>query len=157
MMDLQNPHVPTVGHISVTLKGEGKDATWIVFHGKPDYVRAQIMDVMGMDEHDGPLYDLINQATTLFKGASNVSAGLGGRVINGNNANKRVVGGPAWDEPQGEPAEPVDLNALRLSKAIEAATEAKALQELYARNKEAFVGNAELFAEWNAKGKSLSS
>lgn len=159
-MDLQDPHKP--GQISVTIKGDGKDATWIVFHGNVAEVRRQIVEVFELTEEGdekAPLYDLVNEATRTFKTTGNVSSALGGRVIGGgSSAKKPAGGGSAWEQAANTPQEDaVDINVVRLTKAIEAATDVASLKELFARDKAHFDANPELLAEWKAKGKSLSS
>jgi len=155
-----DPNEP--GRISVTMKADSREGTWIVFHGSPAEVRDQIIDVFALteEETDGPLYDLINEATRLYKAAGNVNSTLGGRVVGGTKS-ETTKSGSAWDRAAGNggnaPAEPeVDPNVVRLTNAIEGATDVTTLKELYARNKAHFDGNAELFAAWQAKGKSLS-
>lgn len=160
---MTNPHEP--GRISVTLKQDGKDGTWVVFHGSPEEVRQQIVGLFPEfdGQTDAPLYDLINEATRLFKAAGNVSSRLGGRVV-GNKAasgNESSDSGSAWDRVAGNGAEPqqepeVDPNVARLQREIEGAADVAALRELFARNKAAFDANPDLVADWKAKGKSLS-
>lgn len=164
-MDLQDPHVlPKPGHMSVTLKHDGKDGTWIVFHGIAADIRKQIIDAFDMQgQEDAPLYDLINEATRVFKSTGNITSSLGGRVVGGKKSEGAPPsgGGSAWQQAAagnaGEEEEPVDINVVRLTKAIEEVTDVTVLKELYARNKAHFDGNAELFAEWQAKGRALSS
>lgn len=159
---MSNPHEP--GRISVTLKQDGKDGTWLVFHGSAAEVRGQITDTFVMeDDGSAPLYDLINEATRLYKASGNVTSALGGRVIKGGDSNdaKQSGTGSAWDRAAGNgaetPTEPeVDPNVVRLTAEIEAVTEVPALKELYARNKAVFDANPDLIAAYKAKGKSLS-
>lgn len=159
MVAEMDPHKP--GHMSVTLKQDGKDGTWIVFHGTAKDIRSQIIATFDMEgQEDAPLYDLINEATSTYKATGNLNSSLGGRVIKKGDASASSKGGSAWDRATGAGApqeEPVDLNVVRLTKAIEDATDVPALHNLYARDKAHFEANAELFAAWQAKGKSLSS
>jgi len=150
-----DPHTP--GRISVTIKGDGKDATWLVLHGSPKEVHRQIIEVFDLsgESDQQSLSDLIVEATALFKGQSNVRSTLGGRTIPKGDGGKPAASGSAWEQAANE--EPVDINVVRLTKAIEETTDVDSLKVLYARNKAHFDGNAELFAEWQAKGKSLSS
>ena len=151
-----DPHEP--GRISVTLKSDGKDGTWIVFHGNAAEIRSQIVHAFDLQEEaDAPLYDLINEATRIYKAASNTSSALGGRVLSRNAESTPAGGGSAWDRVgNGAPAEPeVDPNIARLLGEIEAATTVDALRELYARNAAHFT-DADLMSAWQAKGKSLS-
>lgn len=159
MVAEMDPHKP--GHMSVTLKQDGKDGTWIVFHGTAKDIRSQIVATFDMEGQDeAPLYDLINEATRTYKATGNLNSALGGRVIKKDGASASDKGGSAWDRATGAGApqeEPVDLNVVRLTKAIEDATDVPTLHNLYARDKAHFEANAELFALWQAKGKSLSA
>lgn len=159
---MSDPHERGDG-ISVTLKQDGKDGTWLVFHGSPARVREQIIDVFpGIDpEHDAPLFDLINEATRLYKAAGNLNSTLGGRVVGKGKSEGNAPTGSAWDRAQaGNTAEPepeVDPNVTRIEAAIEEAADVASLKELYARNKVHFDANPDLLAAYKAKGKSLSS
>jgi hypothetical protein len=158
--EMGNPHEP--GRVSATFKQDGKDGTWIVIHGTPAEVRRQVIEVFDMEgQEDQPLYDLINEATRLFKASGNINSALGGRVVGQKTSeDKRPSGGgSAWDRAasgEGE-AEQVDPNVTRLTAEIEGVESVDALKELYARNKVHFDGNDDLMAAWKAKGKSLSS
>lgn len=154
-----DPNEP--GRISVTLKQDGKDGTWLVMHGSPAEVRAQIAEVFDLNEEqsDGPLFDLINEATRLYKAAGNVSSGLGGRVVGGSNGSARSGSGSAWAQAAGNGAEAepeADPNIARVEAGIEAATTRDGLREFYARNEAVFKANPELVDAYKAKGKSLS-
>jgi hypothetical protein len=151
-----NPHTP--GRVSVTFKQDGKDGTWIVVHGSPAEVRKQIVEVFDMEGQDEqPLYDLINEATRLYKASGNITSTLGGRVVGGGSKSTEDKpsgnGGSAWDQPQEDAPDP---NVVRLQQEIEGCTSVDALRNLYARNKAEFDGNADLMSEWKAKGKALS-
>lgn len=159
---MSNPHEP--GRISVTFKHDGKDGTWLVVHGNAAEVREQIIEVFQMEaEADAPLYDLINEATSLYKAAGNARSSLGGRVIppSQQQSEKPQGNGSAWERVgsgASAPAEPeVDPNVARIEAAIEEATDVTSLKELYARNKVHFDTNPDLLAAYKAKGKSLSS
>lgn len=134
--------------MSVTMKQDGREGTWIVFHGSPDRIREQIMVTFELEASnwDAPLFDLINEATRIYKTAGMVTSTLGGRVIEGNGRAER---------PAAEPK--VDPEVARLVVAIDAAADVAALQDLYARNKATFAENADLTETWKAKGKSLSA
>ena len=150
-----NPHEP--GRVSATFKQDGKDGTWIVVHGSPAEVRKQVIEVFDLQgEEEAPLYDLINEATRIFKASGNINSALGGRVVGGKKSEEKSSsnGGSAWDQPQEDAPDP---NVVRLQQAIEDCTDVDALKVLYARNKAEFDGNADLMAEWKVKGKALSS
>ena len=155
VMEIGSPHEP--GRISVTLKSDGRDGTWIVFHGNAGEIRRQLIATFDIEDAEGaPLFDLINEATRIYKSTGNVSAGLGGRVV-GKKSDGNAATGSAWDKvAEGEKPEPeVDPNIARLTAAIEAATTTDALRDLYARNAAHFA-NPDLLAAWQAKGKALS-
>lgn len=149
-----NPNEP--GRISVTLKGEGRDATWIVFHGSPGEVRAQVMEVFDLPDESSKqsLADLINEATSLYRATGNVSNRLGGRTLGGGaSAWDRTSNGNGGSTPQPE----VDPNKVRVEAAIDAAATRDELKELYARNEAVFSAHADLLVAYKAKGKSLPS
>jgi hypothetical protein len=159
---VSDPHERGDG-ISVTLKQDGKDGTWLVFHGSAARVREQIIEVFpGIDETgDAPLFDLINEATRLYKAAGNINSTLGGRVV-GSKGKSESNGatGSAWDRAAGNTAdaEPeVDPNVARIEAAIEEATDVASLKELYARNKVHFENHPDLLTAYKTKGKALSS
>lgn len=148
--------------MSVTLKADGKDGTWVVFHGTPARIREQIIETFQIEESkDSPLFDLINEATRIYKAAGNVSSGLGGRVIafpgGKDSSAEQAPAGSAWDRAQSAPEPQVDPNVVRLQGEIEGAASVDALRELYARNKAAFDEDADLMTAWKAKGKALSA
>lgn len=155
------------GGISVTIKGDEpggkfndakKPGTWIVFHGSPARVKEQIIEVFALTEGlDRPLFDIVNEATELFKASANVTSGLGGKVLNPGTS------GPAWQEAQSSPAEPAapeksaeELTIERLTAEVAAVTSVADLQQLWARNQEAFK-NESLMEAYRAKGKALSA
>lgn len=141
--------------VSVTIKHDGKDSTWLVFRGSVEAVREQIIECFGMTETEGlTLHELSVEATRLVKATSQVANGLGGRVLKGGSqsafAQAREGGGSA-------PAPAKEDEDVPLKGMIEAATSVAALKTLWAENKAAFDADPELFAAWKAKGKSLSS
>lgn len=185
---MSDPHEP--GGISVTIKGDEpggkyndpkKPGTWLVFHGSPAKIREQICEVFQIEAGDRPLYDLINEATDIFKSSATVSSGLGGRVLDsgkgsslpqgssfggGDRAND--TGGDVWaqaaakqgQQQQQQPAaeqqkseEDVDpiLAALENCKSV------AEVQQVWAENQSAFNSNPDYMAAYKAKGKALSS
>ena len=144
--------------MSVTLKHDGKEGTWIVFHGSPAMIREQMLATFpGLEATaETPLYDIVNEATRMFKASGNVTSALGGRVI--PSGNRSSQSGSAWDSGSaGNSDEPKPgPEVVRLTAAIEAAEKVEDLHDLYARNKAAFDENADLMSEWKAKGKALS-
>lgn len=163
---MSDPH--SEGGISVTIKGNepgGKfnDAkvpgTWIVFHGSPARVKEQIIEVFSLTEElDRPLFDIVNEATELFKASGTVTGQLGGRVLSDGQSS-----GPAWQEAQSSPATPAapektdeEKQVERLTAEVEKATSGDELKQLWARNQEAFK-NEGLMDAWKAKGKALSA
>lgn len=159
--EMGDPHKP--GYMSVTIKSDGKDGTWMVFHGTVAEIRRQIVEVFDLTQEgdeQAPLYDLVNEATRLYKASGNLNSALGGRVIGSGSSAKTSSGGggSAWEKAANTPQEDaVDINVVRLTKAIEAATDVASLKEIFARDKAHFDANPDLLAEWKAKGKALSS
>jgi hypothetical protein len=155
------------GDISVTIKGDepgGKyndaksPSTWIVFHGTPAKVREQIIDVFQLDgtANDRPLFELVLEATALFKAAGNVGQKLGGTLLpqpSGEAANGAQAGAetPPWPTGGTAPQTPAVDPILQ---AIENATSTDELKQLWAENQAAFA-DAKYMDPWKAKGLSL--
>lgn len=140
------------GEVTATVKfGKGYDDPWLVFRGDPDQISEQVIASFGLEETEGlTLAELIVNASKQAQAVRAASAGLGGSVISQGNGRRN-----AWAEAAGstEPAQP-ERNPLYGK--LEEVTDVAALKELYARNKAAFDGDAELLAAWKAKGKSLT-
>ena len=64
------------GTISVTLKGEGRDAAWIVFHGTPEQVDHNIDYV----KNHG-LFEKVVEVEALYKASGTVAQKLGGKFV----------------------------------------------------------------------------
>jgi hypothetical protein len=64
------------GTISVTLKGEGRDAAWIVFHGTPFQVTQNITEVI-----DNGLLERVIEVEALYKASGTVAQKLGGKFV----------------------------------------------------------------------------
>lgn len=150
-----------VGGISVTIKGDepgGKynDAkspgTWIVFHGSPQRVKEQIIEVFDFDAEASQrsLHHLVNEATKVFKAVSSVGQSLGGTVLS------KGEGEPA-SQPASEPKAEEDDETAPIKAMIGAASSRDALKKIWAENKAVFDANPSLMDEWKAKGKSLPS
>jgi hypothetical protein len=168
---MSDPHEQS--GISVTIKGDepgGKyndpksPGTWIVFHGTPARVREQIIEVFELpaEASERPLFDLVNEATKLFKGAANVSKTLGGTVLNdGQGGGSQPASGDVWDQAaaarngatqqqEEKPAADPILTALENCKTV------AEVQQVWAENQAAFNANPDYMAAYKAKGKSLS-
>lgn len=134
--------------ISVTLKQDGKDGTWIVFHGSPERVGEDIAQTFGMSPETVADMDLVGQvveATRVYKGMATVGRVLGGRQTKG--------GSEAW--AQARDAAPAEPARDPLYVDIEEQTSVDGLKKLWAENRATFDNDAELFAAWKAKGKSI--
>lgn len=176
MAETSDPHEP--GGISVTIKGDepgGKfndpksPGTWLVFHGSPARIREQLIDVFALDAEacaGRPLYDLVNEATVLFKAAANASKGvtsngLGGKVLS-SSPSSSTGSGDVWDQAaaqQGQSqsapaAEKEDVDPIL--SALEACRTVPEVQQVWAENQSAFNSNAEYMAAYKARGKALS-
>lgn len=139
MTDPINP-----GGVSVTVKGEGKDLPWMVFHGAPETVLTNLSAIFGDGTEtlrDVP--SLAAQAHVDWNASINVAKGLGGRVLS-------IVKDKKADET---PAEEDPRNGLLAE--IAAITDPAELPKLWAANKAAFE-DADLLAAWKARGKELT-
>ena len=105
-----------VRNISVTLKGDGKDATWVVFHGSVAAVREQIEEA-----RESGLFDLINEVTAEYKAVGNVVQKLGAKVVDG--------------EAKAEPSEDDHIKGL-----IEAASTVAELTDIWVRYQDKIKG-----------------
>lgn len=167
------------GGISVTIKGDepgGKynDAkvpgTWIVFHGSPARIREQIIEVFEFedDAKTRPLFDLVNEATRLFKASAHVTNGLGGKVLSAGPAAASQPAGEAAAQPTGDvwsqvasaqqgaaPAQEEEA-ADPLLVLIDKAPSVAELQQIWAENQAAFQDAAYMDA-YKAKGRALSA
>lgn len=178
------------GGISVTIKGDepgGKfndpksPATWLVFHGSPTLVKDQIIEVFDLDAStkDRPLYDVVNEATKLFKAVNSVGTQLGGTVLNSGNkpatsaplpvgssfgggdranddvwakaasGNTPAPAGPPWEEEKTEDKDPV-LTALANCQTV------KDVMQVWAENQTAFNSNPAYMEAYKSRGKELS-
>lgn len=159
--------------ISVTIKGDepgGKyndaksPSTWIVFHGSIDSVKLQIarafhISTDGLAER--PLYDLVNEATDLFKAAANASRGLGARALPSSppastgvfaqavaQQQAQAPAQPTATQPEPEPVDPI-------LAALEAARSIPEVQQVWAENQAAFNSNPAYMQAYKTRGKAL--
>lgn len=170
--------------ISVTLKSDepgGKfndpksPGTWIVFHGTPSSVKDQIIEVFDLDAaaKERPLYDIVNEATKLFKAVNAVGGQLGGTVLSKGNdvrpggaaEQAKPEGGtdgvwaqaegntsttPPWEEEKKDDVDPI-LAALENCKTV------ADVQQIWAENQSAFNSNPDYMSAYKTRGKALSS
>lgn len=166
--------------VRVTIKyGKGYEETWAIFTGLPREVREDICEFFGIDSASVSglnLNELVTEATSLAHAMGNVGAALGARPIDretGKPAQRKgdapatnddgspfVGGSDPWAAdsvpPVGEQPAAEDPNA-RLRSAIEAAETVEALKLLWADNQEALSADAELLAQWKARGRTLKA
>ncbi len=174
---MSDPHEQ--GGISVTIKGDEpggkyndakKPGTWIVFHGSPARIKEQICEVFEIEAGERPLYDLINEATDMFKASATVSQSLGGRVLSqggGASVQQQVQGdgGDVWAQAaaaQGQqqsapPAEEKKDDVDPILAALETCKSVAEVQQVWAENQSAFNSNPAYMEAYKAKGKALSS
>lgn len=137
------------------------DNPWITFRGTPESIRESIVAVMGWtaeDTNDLTLAALVYNAQRDVTAIGSAGNGLGGRVISEGKAS-----GPAWEEAKSSPAEPAapeksaeELAVERLTAEVAKVADVAELQQLWARNQEAFK-NEGLMAAYKARGKALSA
>jgi hypothetical protein len=173
---MSDPHEP--GGISVTIKGDEpggkyndakKPGTWIVFHGSPAKIREQIIEVFEIENGaDRPLYDLINEATDLFKASATVSQNLGGRVLSQGNGEQQQQpassggSGDVWAQAAAAKGEQAPQQEAKEDKdpllgVIESCKTVAEVQQVWAENQAAFNDNPDYMAAYKAKGKALSA
>lgn len=147
---MSDPHNPR--GMSVTLKGEGKDPTWLVFHGSPASVKEDIIEAFNLTGEfaDLSLHELQVEATRIHKATANVSRVLGGRPVPASSESSTA----AWNDARAEPVVPV-VNPL--IERIASLTTVPEVRDLYARNEAEFKADADLLALWKAKGKELAA
>lgn len=137
--------------MSITLKQDGKDGTWAVFHGTVEGIREQIEAFFGYDrDEELKPFDVVLSATQDYKASGRVASGLGGRTLGASKSADAFAA--ARGEAPAAPAEPV---RNPLYDTIEQMGSVEALRTLWAENRAAFDAEPELMAAWNAKGKSL--
>lgn len=141
--------------VTVTIKGDGRDAPWTVFHGSVDYVcQAMIVTYALEGMENESLHNITNAANALVKlGGTVVRPGetesLGTSAKDGNviDASQRFAN-------KGE-VDPIEQAYKRLSPEIDQAADIESLKEVWARNKDEFSANPKLMEEYTAKGISL--
>lgn len=138
--------------ISVTIKQEGRDSTWLVFRGESiDKVRDALIGAFGMDPEsvDGlTLNEVSIMATSIAKGASSAAQGLGATPV------KKA----AWSKAKNESAQqqPAEVKEHPMLAQIRDCGDVSSLKELWAANKAVFEAEAEIMSAWKARGKELS-
>lgn len=143
--------------ITATVKMDGKDAPWLVFHGAPSEVRSNIIEAFGMDAEavqDWTVLDLTVEASRVAKAQSNVAHGIGGRPLTKGEGQSKAP--EAWEAARSGQVEPEPEQRNPLFDAIEQAGTVDELKALWADNKAAF-SDGELMAAWKARGKSLQA
>lgn len=170
-----DPHEP--GGISVTIKGDepgGKynDAktpgTWVVFHGSPAKVKEQICEFFGLEfseNYQRPLFDLVNEATNLFKAAANASRTLGASVLTKSDGTPAQSSSDVWQQAQqGETSPPWPTEEKKAEPkvdpviaAIEGCSSVADLQQVWAENQDAFNANPSYMDTYKAKGRALTA
>lgn len=145
--DHGDPHKP--GGMSATLKQEGKDRPWLVFHGSPASVARDIKATFPeLAESDESLADLVNEAQRLFSAVGNAHRTLGARPA-GNNKN-----GSAWAEARGDSAPAEQKPEPTLAEIIEALESVEEAKELWLDRSDE-IKSASLVEAWTAKAKAL--
>lgn len=149
--------------ISATIKfGKGYEEPWVVFRGTAAQIKADMIDVFGLDagEYTGfSLSELIINVRNQAVGLNAIRKELGGQVIKPGGAAKPTApaaGQDVWADAGGSPATPQGPSVEEiLTKEIDAQTGREALKKLYGENKAAFDASETLLAAYKAKGKSL--
>lgn len=137
---MSDPHEKS--GLSVTLKQDRKDGTWVVFHGSVSRIREDMAEALDIP-NEGSLGDMIAVATAKFKGQGNVAAILGGKPVQGESS-----------EPQ-QSSE--DRTAEAIKAAIAAAKDMDALKDIWARYKEHVKQGSEVYDLFQAKTKEVQA
>lgn len=148
--------------VTVTIKeGKGYEASWFVFRGSNEQVKADLIQFFGLDPATSAkltTFEVTNNARQVAQGLATVAATVGAVVIDGGT-NPAVAGGTPGDDPwaaaASEQAAPADPNAALLSQ-IAAAASVADLQTLWVDNQGAF-SDAAVMQAWKDKGKSLTA
>lgn len=154
------PWNPEAGEVSVTLKHDGKyEAPWMVFRGRPESVKADILAAFGWDTEAGEgksLYEIALQADRQAKAEYAVQSQAGGRVISKERKRSSTSANVDTDAASSEQQTSDTSEAGNpLADQIAAINNVDDLKKLWAENQEAFQ-DGDLMDVWKARGKELS-
>lgn len=164
---MADPWAERAQGLSVTIKvPESRkyagDSPWLVFHGSPGFIREALVETFapGDDVAGLPLFELVIECQQLASAVAAVKQGLGGRTVRpgssgGSAAFAAARGDSVASEGGSAATPPVEPERDPLFGSVEAAGSVDELKSLWATNRAAFDGNAELFEAWKAKGKAL--
>ena len=146
---MTNPHEEN--KVTATIKHQGKDAPWLVFHGSVQGIKDNLIEAFTMSDEakELNLHELVLDAQRMVAGSGVASSVLGGRPTRTNPSTTA-----AYAAAESTPAEPV-VNPL--FAAIEAAESGDDLKVLYSKNKAEFEATPEIMAAANARGKAIKA
>jgi hypothetical protein len=158
-----------VSELSVTIKyDKGHDATWAVFRGTIEEIRADILAFFGMDPATQvglSLSSVVTNATQIAHGKGLIATALGATVVEETTepakptddpwaaASAAQSSGPGPGSASVTESNSEDPNAYILGE-IEKQTTVDGLKKLWAAN-QSFFSDPAVMAAWKAKGKSL--
>jgi hypothetical protein len=146
--------------VTVTIKeGKGYEASWFVFRGSSEQVKADLISFFGLDAETSAkltTFEVTNNARQVAQGLATVAQTIGAVVIDAaSNTAAGTPGDDPWAAAASEQAAPADPNAALLSQ-IAAAASVADLQTLWVDNQGAF-SDATVMQAWKDKGKSLTA
>lgn len=145
---MANPHED--GGVSITLKQDGRDGMWTVFHGSPARIRENIIALFGLEGVDElTLHEVSLEAQRIYKGAGNAASILGARPVASKSSE-------AWKQAQATEAAPAEPERDPLLDKIEAVKDVESLKLLWAENRPAFDENPDLLSQWKLRGKAIA-
>lgn len=149
------------GGLSVTLKQDGKDGAWIVFHGSIERITEDLSAAFNLDPTQYASFaDLSLEASRNYKALGSAIHSLGARTT--RSTPNPGSSSPAWEEArqgseQAAPAEPEAPARNPLYDQLEALTNLEDHRQLWAKNRSSFDADAELLEAWKTKGRALKA
>lgn len=143
---------------SVTIKsGKGYDDSWYVFRGRPEEIKAQLVDFFGIPSASVAglsVFEVAVNCRQIAQGNESTVAALGGTIVPADTKPSQTTPG---DDPWAaiEAGAPDESAPNPILGQIEACKTTDELKRLWAENQAAFADSAVMDA-WKAKGKSLA-
>lgn len=135
--------------LSVTIKQDSRDGTWVVFHGSIERIREDMAEAMDIP-NEGSLSDMIASATAKFKGEGNVARVLGGKPTAASSPN----GGSSPSEGSGSREKGLE-DIIR--EEIESAATTDALRAVWGKHSQHVPKGSANYDLFREKSKELSS
>lgn len=142
-----------VAGLSVTLKADGRDGMWMVFHGSPSAIRENLIEAFNFtDTDDQTLVDIAVQANGHYKGVTNAAAKLGAKPSStGAWTNAARDADKTDPTAEGSEAPP----ARTLLDDLADCTDLTSHRQLWAEHRSEFEGDEGLMEAWKNRGREL--